>query len=51
MWMDDVELVVSSLALKASIVLFYGSQCLNLDLLLKKAQREKITLFGISANM
>ena len=43
--------LVSSLASKASIVLFDGSPMFkSSDLLLKIAQREKITLFGISAN-
>ena len=42
--------LVSSLASKASIVLFDGSPMFkSADLLLKIAQREKITLFGISA--
>ena len=42
--------LVSSLASKASIVLFDGSPMFkSSDLLLKIAQREKITLFGISA--
>ena len=42
--------LVSSLASKASIVLFDGSPMFKSpDLLLKIAQREKITLFGISA--
>ena len=42
--------LVSSLASKASIVLFDGSPTFkSSDLLLKIAQREKITLFGISA--
>ncbi len=42
--------LVSSLATKASIVLFDGSPMFKSpDLLLKIAQREKITLFGISA--
>ena len=42
--------LVSSLASKASIVLFDGSPMYkSSDLLLKIAQREKITLFGISA--
>ncbi len=42
--------LVSSLASKASIVLFDGSPMYkSADLLLKIAQREKITLFGISA--
>ena len=42
--------LVSSLASKASIVLFDGSPTFKSpDLLLKIAQREKITLFGISA--
>ncbi len=42
--------MVSSLASKASIVLFDGSPMFkSSDLLLKIAQREKITLFGISA--
>ena len=42
--------LVSSLASKASIVLFDGSPMYKTsDLLLKIAQREKITLFGISA--
>ncbi len=42
--------LVSSLASKASIVLFEGSPMFkSSDLLLKIAQREKITLFGISA--
>jgi acetoacetyl-CoA synthetase len=42
--------LVSSLASKASIVLFDGSPMFkSTDLLLKIAQREKITLFGISA--
>ena len=42
--------LVSSLASRASIVLFDGSPMFkSADLLLKIAQREKITLFGISA--
>ena len=42
--------LVSSLASRASIVLFDGSPMFkSSDLLLKIAQREKITLFGISA--
>ncbi len=42
--------LVSSLASKASIVLFDGSPMFkSADFLLKIAQREKITLFGISA--
>ena len=42
--------LVSSLASKASIVLFDGSPMFkSSDLLLKIAQREKITVFGISA--
>jgi len=42
--------LVSSLASRASIVLFDGSPMFkSFDLLLKIAQREKITLFGISA--
>ncbi len=42
--------LVSSLASRASIVLFDGSPMFkSTDLLLKIAQREKITLFGISA--
>ena len=42
--------LVSSLASKASIVLFDGSPMFkSADLLLKIAQREEITLFGISA--
>ena len=42
--------LVSSLASKASIVLFDGSPMFkSSDLLLKIAQKEKITLFGISA--
>ncbi len=42
--------LVSSLASKASIVLFDGSPMFkSADLLLKIAQKEKITLFGISA--
>ncbi len=42
--------LVSTLASKASIVLFDGSPMFKSpDLLLKIAQREKITLFGISA--
>ncbi len=42
--------LVSSLASKASIVLFDGSPMFkSSDLLLKIAKREKITLFGISA--
>jgi len=42
--------LVSSLASKASIVLFDGSPMYKSpDLLLKMVQREKITLFGISA--
>jgi len=42
--------LISSLASKASIVLFDGSPMFkSSDLLLKIAQREKITLFGISA--
>ncbi len=42
--------LVSSLASKASIVLFDGSPMFkSADLLLKIAKREKITLFGISA--
>ena len=42
--------LVSSLASKASVVLFDGSPMFeSSDLLLKIAQREKITLFGISA--
>ena len=42
--------LVSSLASKASIVLFDGSPMFkSADMLLKIAQREKITLFGISA--
>ena len=42
--------LVSSLASKASIVLFDGSPMYkSSDLLLRIAQREKITLFGISA--
>ncbi len=42
--------LVSSLASRASIVLFDGSPMFKSpDLLLKIAQREKITLFGISA--
>ena len=42
--------LVSSLASKASIVLFDGSPMFrSSDLLLKIAQRKKITLFGISA--
>jgi acetoacetyl-CoA synthetase len=42
--------LVSSLASKASIVLYDGSPMFKSpDLLLKIAQREKITLFGISA--
>ncbi|MDC3062537.1 acetoacetate--CoA ligase [Candidatus Pelagibacter sp.] len=42
--------LVSSLASKASIVLFDGSPMFkSSDLLLKIAQREKISLFGISA--
>ncbi len=42
--------LVSSLASRASIVLFDGYPMLkSSDLLLKIAQREKITLFGISA--
>ena len=42
--------LVSSLASKASIVLFDGSPMFKSpDLLLKIAQRERITLFGISA--
>ena len=42
--------LVSVLASKASIVLFDGSPMFkSADLLLKIAQREKITLFGISA--
>ncbi len=42
--------LVSALASKASIVLFDGSPMFkSADLLLKIAQREKITLFGISA--
>ena len=42
--------LVSSLASKASIVLFDGSPMFkSTDLLLKIAQREKITLFGLSA--
>ena len=42
--------LVSSLASKASIILFDGSPMFkSTDLLLKIAQREKITLFGLSA--
>ncbi len=42
--------LISALASKASIVLFDGSPMYkSTDLLLKIAQREKITLFGISA--
>ena len=42
--------LVSSLASRSSIVLFDGSPMFkSADLLLKIAQREKITLFGISA--
>ncbi len=42
--------LISSLASRASIVLFDGSPMFkSSDLLLKIAQREKITLFGISA--
>ena len=48
--MDDVELVVSSLSSKASIVLFDGFPMYKKnDLLLKIAEKENLTLFGISA--
>jgi acetoacetyl-CoA synthetase len=50
MWLDDVELADKFLASKASIVLFDGSPMFKKnDLLLKIADKEKITLFGVSA--
>ena len=48
--MDDVELLVSALSSKASIVLFDGSPMYkNENLLLRIANKENITLLGVSA--
>jgi acetoacetyl-CoA synthetase len=49
---DDVNWLVSALSVKASIVLFDGSPMYQSEeLLLKIANKEKVTLLGISANI